>query len=224
MEMPKLARFKKTAASLYGQPLHRAIFISICATYALTLQLSAEVRAGTEPAVASKPAVKKASSRVPTEEESILNFHKVHPYLYRSGEPPLESLARLKELGIVTIIDLRSFGPAAQKEKAQAEKLGMRYISMPMDYHAPTDEQVKTLLDEIDLAKKTMIKNEGRKPVLVHCQHGSDRTGAMVGIWRVRRDGWNYEDTYKEMRKYFFGPKFTLLSGAVRKAADETRR
>jgi DNA-binding ferritin-like protein (Dps family) len=43
----------------------------------------------------------------------------------------------------------------------------------------------------------------------------------MIGIWRVMRDGYDYDTAYKEMRKYWFTPKFTNLSGAVRTAAGQ---
>ena len=82
-----------------------------------------------------------------------------------------------------------------------------------MSDKAPTKAQVDTLLKTIDDGK------EKEKPVFVHCAHGSDRTGCMVGIWRVTRDGWSFDDTYKEMRKYWFGPKYLKLKDAVKSRA-----
>ncbi len=113
--------------------------------------------------------------------------------------------------------------------------MGIRYISMPMNSKAPTAKQIKRLIDEIDKAKGSVVeltdsgqaekiaKQEAQKTtkdaIFVHCAHGSDRTGCMIGIWRVMRDGYDYDTAYKEMRKYWFTPKFTNLSGAVRSAA-----
>jgi protein tyrosine/serine phosphatase len=68
----------------------------------------------------------------------------------------------------------------------------------------------------METVKEGQAKNE---PVFVHCAHGSDRTGCMVGIWRVSEDGYSYDQAYKEMRKYYFGPQFTNLSQAVKKRA-----
>ena len=66
----------------------------------------------------------------------------------------------------------------------------------------------------------TEAKNDKAKgAVLLHCAHGSDRTGCLVGIWRVTEDGWKYPEAYKEMRHYWFTPKFTKLSGAVKEYA-----
>lgn len=153
-----------------------------------------------------------------TSPEPLPNFHQVHPYLYRGGEPSPEGLAKLKQMGIKTIIDLRGHPGQTRAEAGQARDSGMEYINLPMDYHAPTEAQQQKLFKALSGAESSH-KNGNPAPVFVHCAHGSDRTGCMIGLWRVRHDGWSYEDAYKEMRKYYFTPKFTLLSGAVKQAA-----
>ncbi len=130
----------------------------------------------------------------------------------------MKGLSQLKEQGFKTLIDLRA--PSEQKfdEKEAASKLGLKYIRMVMTSAAPTKEQVDTLLSEIKKAEKDPSNGK----ILVHCAHGSDRTGCMIGIWRVTQEGWNYDDAYKEMRKYWFTPKFVKLSGAVKEYAEKS--
>ena len=154
-----------------------------------------------------------SSSRKGKKIEDLPNFHKVHSYLYRGGEPSNGGVSKLKEMGVKTIIDLRAPTKLAKKEKAYAESLGLKYVNLPMSSEAPTSKQVDTLLNTIDQGK---ANNE---PVFVHCQHGSDRAGCMIGIWRVTRDNWSFDETYKEMRKYWFGPKFYKLRNAVKERA-----
>lgn len=149
------------------------------------------------------------------DKEDLPNFHEVHPFLYRSGEPSEKGMLKLKEMGVKTIIDLRSVGERKFDEKKLAEELGMKYILLTMSSKAPTEKQVDTVVSTIKRAQENPEKGK----VLVHCAHGSDRTGCMIGIWRVSQEGWSYEDAYKEMRKYWFTPKFTELSGAVEKRA-----
>lgn len=151
---------------------------------------------------------------------NLPNFHQVHPFLYRGGEPTSEGIKQLADMGIKTIIDLRNPGEKKLPEKDIATKLGISYISIPMGPQAPTESEVKTFLTAVENAKN----NPKTGSVFLHCAHGSDRTGCLVGIWRVTHDKFTYEDAYKEMRKYYFGPKYTQLAGAVEKAAAQSSR
>lgn len=175
---------------------------------------ASEVSTTLSPTHVVKQSDDKMSTARPKEIKSLPNFHKVTDYLYRGGEPTPGGMIALKRMGVKTLIDLRAQTEAAHDEAHLAKKLGMKYINMTMTAEAPTKKQVETLLATIDSAKE---KNE---PVLVHCAHGSDRTGCMIGIWRVTRDNWSFDDTYKEMRKYYFGVKYDKLRNAVKERAS----
>lgn len=144
-----------------------------------------------------------------TKTVDLPNFHEVHDYLYRGGEPSLAGVSELKDKGIKTIIDLRARGGRTETESAQAAKLGMTYINLPMSDKPPTEEQVAVMTQTIEAGRNS------HQPVFVHCAHGSDRTGCMIGIWRVTHDGFSYKEAYKEMRSYYFGPQFKALAKAV---------
>lgn len=153
--------------------------------------------------------------------EDLPNFHAVHPYLFRSGEPTEAGLRTAHDkYGIKTLIDLRAAPRDINFERAIADRLGMTYINLPMSDKPPTQAQVATLMKTLRAARDS----KPLEPVLVHCAHGSDRTGCMIGIWRVTEDGYDYDRAYKEMRKYWFTPKFVKLSGSVREAADAAAR
>ncbi len=147
--------------------------------------------------------------------KDLPNFHQVHPYLYRSGEPTEAGFNQLPKHGIKTVIDLRAPAERTKNEAAWADKLGIKYINLPMSSEPPTKKQVQTFMTAVTEAKNDKAKGA----VLLHCAHGSDRTGCLVGIWRVTEDGWKYPEAYKEMRHYWFTPKFTKLSGAVKEYA-----
>ncbi len=157
------------------------------------------------PSAAPAPTFKVSAKDLP-------NFHIVHPFLWRGGEPSDAGVRRLAAQGVKTVVDLRAVTRSSRREHALAESLSMRYVQLPMSAEPPTAAQVKTFLALADAARTS-----GGLPVFVHCQHGSDRTGAMVGIYRVTRDGWTYDRAYREMRRYSFTPKFTKLSEAVRR-------
>lgn len=41
-------------------------------------------------------------------------------------------------------------------------------------------------------------------PTYVHCLHGHDRTGLVIGEWRVKYCQWPPEQAYQEMKEYGF--------------------
>lgn len=152
--------------------------------------------------------------------QDLPNFHEVHEFLYRGGEPTDRGLEELKQKNVETVIDLRATSERTAQEKRFAEKLGMRYINLPMDSSAPSKKAIDEFLAAVEEAQKSSAAEH--PAVYVHCQHGSDRTGCLVGVWRVTHDGWDYPRAYEEMRKYYFSPKFTNLSGTVRRYAEKS--
>jgi tyrosine-protein phosphatase SIW14 len=141
----------------------------------------------------------------------LSNFHTTAPGIYRGGAPTRQGFEHLKAMGVHTIIDLRIAPRTVRKEGILARSMGFEWINLPMGSEAPTAHQVATFL--------ATLKRAPQQPVYVHCQHGADRTGCMIGIWRVTQDGWTFRRAYAEMRRYGFNPRWTKLSGAVRQRA-----
>jgi len=162
--------------------------------------------------------------------EDLPNFHTVHSYLFRGGEPSQSGVKKLQSLGVKTIVDLRAPSEQTFNEKKEAEQLGLHYLNLPMSSAAPTTKQVTEFNKTVSQAEELNLKasqsganDSAAAPypdaVYVHCAHGSDRTGCMIGIWRVTHDQWSYQKAYHEMRKYYFGPKYKDLANAVRTRA-----
>jgi protein tyrosine/serine phosphatase len=140
--------------------------------------------------------------------KALPNFREVvEQQIYRGGAPTYWGMKKLKEIGIHTIIDLR-IEKINREEKKIAEEMGFIWVHIPLGREAPTVKQVKTFLEILAKAEK--------EPVYVHCQHGADRAGAMIGIYRMRVQGWDFEKTWTEMRKYGFKLHLTELKEAVR--------
>jgi protein tyrosine/serine phosphatase len=144
--------------------------------------------------------------------KALPNFQEVTTNTYRGGAPTREGLRTLQKMGVHTIIDLR-IEKKAQGEKKVAEEMGFTWIHLPMGREAPTKKQVDTFL--------ATLANAEDEPVFVHCQHGADRTGCMIGIYRVQVQGWTFEQAWKEMRKYGFKPYLDELKAAVRSRAKK---
>jgi protein tyrosine/serine phosphatase len=115
---------------------------------------------------------------------NLPNFAEVAPGIYRGAAPTPAGLRRLKALGVDTVIDLRIENRGQTEEAEAARRLGLNRVRLRMGREAPTSAQVQTLLAALDNARE--------RPVFVHCQHGADRTGAMIGIYRVTRQNWDW--------------------------------
>ncbi len=46
----------------------------------------------------------------------------------------------------------------------------------------------------------SVLDDNASRPVYVNCFHGSDRTGLLLAIYRMAREGWSAAKAYKEMR------------------------
>jgi protein tyrosine/serine phosphatase len=142
---------------------------------------------------------------------NVPNFHTVAPGIYRGAAPTDAGFKQLKAMGIKTIIDLRIAPRLVKKERAEALSLGFTWINLPMGSDPPTKKQVAVFL--------STVKQAPSKPVFVHCQHGADRTGCMIGIWRETSQGWPFAQTFAEMRRYGFNPRWQHLTDAVKERA-----
>lgn len=109
------------------------------------------------------------------------------------AQPTPEILREFRDKGFKSVINLRPPHEhnAAQEEEA-ARKLGLRYYNIPVEYGAPTFEQVDEFLKLTD--------DPENRPALVHCVMNI-RAGAFFAIRRVLRDGWTFEDAEKEAAK-----------------------
>ena len=125
--------------------------------------------------------------------KGVPNFHKVSDSLYRSAQPTAEGMANLKAFGIETVVNLRSFH--SDRDEIGTQGLGYEHIYMKA-WHPEEKEAVRFL---------QIVTNPKRTPVLVHCQHGADRTGIMCALYRVAVQNWKKTDAIQEMTQGGFG-------------------
>ncbi len=58
------------------------------------------------------------------------------------------------------------------------------------------DQQIDAIL--------TVLADPDKEPIYVHCKHGQDRTGLVIGLERVFAEGWSVADAHEEMVKLGF--------------------
>lgn len=129
----------------------------------------------------------------PIQKKGVPNLHKVSDQLYRSAQPTSEGMKNLKAMGIATIVNLRSFN----SDRDEIGDTGLGYEHIYMKAWRPEREEIVRFLQ--------IATNPKRTPVLVHCQHGADRTGTMSAIYRIAVQGWSKEEAIREMTEGGFG-------------------
>lgn len=149
----------------------------------------AEAQPQTVPAPATRP----AQWAQPLQVEGVPNLHRVSPVLYRSAQPTNEGMKQLKAMGIKTVVNLRSF----HSDRDELKGTGLQYEHIYMKaWNAEREEAVRFL---------QIVMNPENQPVLVHCQHGADRTGTMCAVYRMAVQGWSKQQAVEEMTEGGYG-------------------
>jgi len=123
---------------------------------------------------------------------SLQNLYKVDQNLFRSEQPTKIGMKELQELGVKTILNVRNLRNDICEAKSTDLILRRKRINTwTINY------------DEVVSALK--IIQESPKPVLIHCKHGSDRTGCIVAAYRVSFQNWTKEDAISEFKSGGYG-------------------
>ena len=95
-------------------------------------------------------------------------------------------LRALKAMGVKTVVNLRKF----HSDRDEIGDTGLAYEHMYVNALHPEDKEVVRFLQ--------IAADASRRPVFVHCQHGSDRTGLMCAAYRVVVQGWSKQEAIAE--------------------------
>ena len=135
-----------------------------------------------------------ASAQDATSSAELPRFQQVSERLYRGGQPRAGGLARLREMGVDTVINLRGASKQTRAEEVEARAVGMNYFNVPLpNWGRPKETHIRRILEII------AAPENGR--VFVHCKDGVDRTGMVVAIYRMTHEGWNRSDALAEAER-----------------------
>jgi len=127
--------------------------------------------------------------------DELPNFHRVNSQLYRGGQPEPGGFDKLSRLGIKTIINLRDDDSRAIDEAKQARTAGFTYFNVPVArLGRPNEADIRKVL--------AIIAAPENQPVFVHCKYGADRTGVVIGSYRILHDGWTSERAKAEAKSF----------------------
>jgi protein tyrosine/serine phosphatase len=127
--------------------------------------------------------------------------------LYRCGQPTPAELAELIDrLGLRTVVSFRGLRDrddpdaweAAEREVCAARAVEL--VTIPCNHkNPPTPAQARQFLD--------LCADGARRPVLVHCRLGQQRTLLFCALYRVHVDGLALDAAEQEMDGLGFGAR-----------------
>jgi protein tyrosine phosphatase (PTP) superfamily phosphohydrolase (DUF442 family) len=177
-----------------------ALFLVLALSGSLGIALGAELR----PAVWATPVAG----------TTVTNLYRIEPDLYRSAQPDGAGFRELAALGVKTVLDLK--GGDGDGDTARGTSLKLLHV--PMTAFGLRDDRV---LDALRI-----LSDPTNRPLIVHCQQGADRTGALMALYRVVVQGWSKEDAVREMDEggYHHSSLWSNLDRYVRAANVEALR
>jgi len=124
----------------------------------------------------------------PVQVDGVKNLYQVTPMLFRSEQPTAQGMKNLEEqLHIRTVISLRHMND--DQDEVRGTNLRTEHVKI-FTWNI-RDQQV------IDVMR--ILRKSENGPFLIHCQHGSDRTGLMSAMYRVLEQGWSVDDALAEL-------------------------
>ena len=165
-------------------------------------------------AIAAGPPERPTDWAILVDGTTVKNLYKVEDGLYRSAQPTAAGFQELRALGIKTVLDVA--GGAGDDGLIQKDSLKLFHVPM----------RAWGLRDDLVLQALRVMTDPSNRPLLIHCQHGADRTGALVALYRVVVQGWTREKAVEEMNRggYHHSSLWRNLDEYVMKADVETLR
>jgi len=118
---------------------------------------------------------------------SLKNLYKINDSIYRCEQPDNTAFQELSNIGIKSLLDLKK----NHTDSTIAGQNPVHIYNVGMDSDNFTDK-------EIIAALKIIL--HAPKPIAVHCQHGADRTGVVIAMYRICFQNWTKEQAIDELR------------------------
>jgi protein tyrosine/serine phosphatase len=127
--------------------------------------------------------------------EGAPNLHQVEKNFFRSAQPDATGFKGLSTThGVRTVVSLRSFNA----DEPMAAGLDLKLERVRINTWNIKRKDVVTALQNLRRASRDA-------PVLLHCQHGADRTGMISALYRILYQGWSKDAVLDEMQNGMFG-------------------
>ena len=213
--MPAFAADQNTLADVPGiSSLESSPSLSVTAAPPATA-VSAAAPAATSLMQQAVPVIVVPALKGEAISNDIGNFQFVSKELWRGAQPSHRAIAKLANNGVKTIVDLRLAGSGSEDEAVVAKQYGINYVNIPLGFDNPSLGDIAKFL--------AIVAKPSNQPVFVHCRQGADRTGTLVGVFRILHDHWSFTAAYNEMRSHHFKPFLLNLKSLVARCEVDSK-
>ena len=131
----------------------------------------------------------------PEDLDGVPNLHRVSRNFYRSAQPTAAGMKTIEKMhNVRTVINLRHW----HSDDSLVAGTKIRVFNVKMNTW-----QIKT--EDVVVALKLLRAKQSQGRVLLHCQHGADRTGLITALYRITFQGWSKDQALDEMLHGDFG-------------------
>lgn len=141
---------------------------------------------------ASEPRLRPEAWAAPVLSKNLGNWHQLDSKVYRAAQPSRKGFQDAIELGIKNVLNLRDY----HSDASEAKGLKIKTYRIEMDAGD---------IKESDVVAALKIIKDSDGPILIHCWHGSDRTGLICATYRMVFQNWTKEAATDELVNGGFG-------------------
>jgi tyrosine-protein phosphatase SIW14 len=134
-------------------------------------------------------------SEHPAPGTSIVHFVKIDDGVYGGSKPRNDAdFAFLQSTGVRYILEVHFLPFLNGPERRKAKRHGIKMVSVSMNASPmpPSEKHVNQAL--------RIMNSKDRQPVYLHCVLGRDRTGLVLGLYRIYFNGVSKEKAALEMK------------------------
>ena len=122
----------------------------------------------------------------------LTNLYRIDSGVYRSEQPSKNDFKALEKYGIREVLNLRN----RHSDNDEAKGTSIKLHRVKTKAHSISEKELIQAL--------RIIKNR-KAPIVFHCHHGSDRTGAVCAFYRIIFQNVSKEDAIHEMIEGGYG-------------------
>ncbi|OQY58055.1 MAG: protein tyrosine phosphatase [Desulfobacteraceae bacterium 4572_88] len=140
---------------------------------------------------------------VPIIGSHLKNIYQVDKDIYRSEQPGHKAFEELSKFGITEVLNLRQYHSDNDETKGVDLKLHRLKLNAG-------------LVSENEIIRALSIIQKRKGPILIHCRHGSDRTGVVIAAYRIIFQQWSKMKASDEMANGGYGYHSTIYPNLIK--------